>query len=375
MNGRNSEFRFQTLLLALVILSWFFIGNATGATRIKDITRIDGLQSKQLIGYGLVVGLNGSGDGKRAAFTVQSLVNMLERLGVNVDPEEIKAENVAAVITTAELEPFTKPGSKVDVTVSSLGDASSLEGGNLLMTPLKGVDGVVYVIAQGSISIGGFNVDAGAGNKIRENHPNVGIAVSGGLVQIGHTPSFVNSGTFQLAMLNKDFYTADSIVKKINASFGQATAFGLDAGNILVNIPLEKKRDPVGFIAELEILPVDMDVAAKVIINERTGTIVIGQGVEVGEAAIAHGTLTVEIKADYNVSQSEPFSGGTTVIVPKIRAYVQNREARIFAVKESSSVGTIAEALNDIGVTPRDIIAIFQSLKRAGALRAELVII
>ena len=270
---------------------------------------------------------------------------------------------------------FSKAGGKVDVTVSSLGDASSLEGGNLLMTPLKGVDGIVYVIAQGPISIGGFNVDAGAGNKIRENHANVGIAVSGGLIQIGHTPPFVQSGTFQLSMLSKDFYTADSIVRKINATFGRETAFGLDAGNILINIPLEKKRDPVGFIAELEVLPVDMDVAAKVIINERTGTIVIGQGVEVGEAAIAHGTLTVEIKADYNVSQSEPFSGGSTVVVPKVRAHVHNREARIFAVKESSSVGTIAEALNDIGVTPRDIIAIFESLKRAGALRAELVII
>jgi flagellar P-ring protein precursor FlgI len=375
MNRKPGELRIFQLLFILLLLSCLFVGESFGATRIKDVARIQGLKGKMLIGYGLVVGLNGTGDGRRATFTVQSLVNMLERLGVNVNPDELKAENVAAVIVTAELEPFAKIGNKIDVTVSSLGDASSLEGGTLLMTPLKGPDGVAHVIAQGSISIGGFNVDAGAGNKIRENHANVGIVVSGGVIQQGLENTFLSNGTFQLSMMQHDFYTIDSIVRRINERFGIDVARGVDARNITVRIPPNKVQDPIEFIAELETLPVQVDTPARVVINEKTGTIVIGKGVEVGEAAIAHGTLTVEIKTDYHVSQAQGFADGSTVVVPKVRAWVENRDARIFAVKESSSVGMIAEALNEIGVTPRDIIAIFQSLKRAGALRAELVVL
>lgn len=374
MEFKDHSFRLQCLFFVLLLLCFFFVENSSGSSRIKDVARLEGLEEEKLVGYGLVVGLNGSGDGRRATFTIQSLANMLERFGVTVDPDELRVENVAAVMVTANVGPFCRPGAKIDVTVSSLGDATSLGGGTLLFTPLRGGDGTVYAVAQGPIATGGFSVDAGAGNVVRQNLTNVGIVIGGGVVKKAPPHRRSLSDSLNLCLLDPDFRTAQSLVEAVNRSFGPGVARGLDAGNVLVTIPPDEREDPVGFVAALETLSVQVDVPARVVINEKTGTVVVGGGVEVGEAAIAHGNLKVEIRTNYEVSQAEGFATGSTVVVPEVKTMVQDREAGIFAFKESTTVGNIAEALNEIGVSPRDIIAIFQALKRAGALRAELII-
>ncbi len=364
-------------LAMAVLMAGLIVGTGieARASRIKDIAQIEGVKSEMVVGYGLVVGLNGTGDGNKAIFTGLSLENMLERFGITISADEIKVANVAAVMVTAEVDPFMRLGGRIDVTCNSVGDASSLEGGTLLATPLLGLDGSVYAIAQGSISIGGFNISGGAGNSVRQNHATVGRIVGGGTVQRSIEQPFIQNAEFNVSVRDFDFSTVSSMVGAINETFGRGTAEGLDGRTVRVRIPTQRRTDPVGFIGELQQLPVVVDAAARVVINEKTGTVVVGANVEVGEAGIAHGTLKVEIRTRYDVSQAAPFGDGETVVVPDVETIVQDNEARIFAFNESSTVGTIAEALNEIGVTPRDIIAIFQALKRAGALRAELVVI
>jgi len=366
------------VMAATVLLGWSTAAVTAHATsRVKDISVLQGMKSEMVIGYGLVVGLNGSGDGRKATFTSQSLQNMLERFGITVKADEIKVANVAAVLVTGKISPFLSVGSTIDVTVSSVGDATSLEGGTLLATPLMGLDGQLYALAQGSVSIGGFNASGGAGNSVRNNHTTAGRVVGGGAIQRAPQTPAIDPEHLTLSVRDLDFNTVSSMVESINSHFGPI-ARGMNGRAVAVEIPVERRNDPVGFIAELEQLDVDVDQAARVVINERTGTVVVGANVQIGEAAIAHGNLTVEISTKFGVSQPLAPSIGTgagqTIVVPDVKTVVKENEARVFAVRETTSVGALADALNNIGVTPRDMVAIFEALKRAGALRGELVV-
>jgi len=370
--------RFRNILrFAGVLLLFLLLGSALahGATsRIKDLASLDGMARESLLGYGLVVGLEGTGDGQSTSFTRSSLTAMLERLGVTVDPMQVKLKNVAAVMVTATLEPHAAEGSRIDVTVSSLGDASSLEGGQLIMTPLKAADGYVHALAQGSVSIGGFNVRGGANNRVRANHATVGTIPNGARVTTQLEQSFVQGGMVAWLLHNPDFSTASEVARAINAAFGTGTAQAKDAMRIDVVVPPDFRGEPVPFIAQMGELQAASDTPARVIINERTGTIIVGQGVILKEAAVAHGNLKVVIKTYYDVSQPPPsWQGlGETVVVPDVQTEVQDTEASVLHVRESSTVADVVAVLNDIGASPRDIIAILEALKQAGALQAEL---
>ncbi len=348
---------------------------AVPLSRIKDLAAVEGVDPAPLLGYGLVVGLSGTGDGQSATFTVSSLAAMLERLGITVDPGQLKLKNVAAVALTGRLEPGAAVGSSLDVTVASLGDASSLEGGQLIMTPLKGADGVVYALAQGPVSIGGFNVRSGANNSFRKNHATVGMIPNGAKVTTSLQASFVRGGQVSWLLRNPDFNTAATVAAAINRAFGDGVARAVDAQRIETTVPAALAATPVEFIARMGELPAAGDVVAKVVINERTGTIIVGHGVVLREAAVAHGNLKVVIKTHYDVSQPNSFNeSGRTVVTPDVVTDVQDKEASVLAIPETSTVADVVAVLNDIGASPRDIIAILQALKQAGALQAELVI-
>jgi len=344
-------------------------------SRIKDLAALEGQAEEALLGYGLIVGLNGTGDGQSSAFTTQSLASMLELLGVTVDPSLIKLKNVAAVIITGSLSPNAAPGSKIDVKVSSLGDASSLEGGQLIMSPLKGLDGNVYGVAQGSVSIGGFNISGGANNSIRKNHSTVGMIPNGCRVTTRAGGTFMNDGVMAWLLHNPDFTTAQRVTNAINKVFGGGTASAVDAMRIEIRVPESFHKQPVDFIARMGELPAENDQTARVIINERTGTIIVGQGAKLNEAAVAHGNLKVVIKTRYDVSQPNSFNeSGQTVVTPTVMADVQESEASVIHVPDTGTVSDVVAVLNDVGASPRDIIAILQALKQAGALQAELII-
>ncbi len=349
---------------------------ASGAdSRIKDLAYLEGTTAEPLLGYGLVTGLNGTGDGQSSDFTVNSLSALLERLGVTVDPSLIRLKNVAAVVVTANVDPTAGSGERVDVTVSSVGDAASLEGGTLIMAPLKAADGQVVVVAQGPVSIGGFNIKSGANNSFRKNHATVGTIPGGGTVRQPLVGRFVQDGQVTWLLHHADFSTAASVAEVVNQNFGEGTATPVDAHRIQVTIPEAQQAAPVAFIARMGELTAASDVAARVVINERTGTIIVGEKVMLREAAVAHGNLKVEIKTYYDVSQPAPFSrGGQTTVTPDVNTSVQDNAARVLRVPESSTVADVVAVLNDIGASPRDVIAILQALKQAGALQAELVI-
>ncbi len=357
--------------LVLLLAAW----RPAGASRIKDIASLAGADRQPLLGYGLVVGLNGTGDGQSSAYTVQSLTAMLERLDVTVDPALIKLKNVAAVLLTAEATPGDVDGTRIDVTVSSLGDAKSLEGGVLVMSTLKGIDGQVYAVAQGPVSIGGFNVSGGANNSIRKNHSTVG-RIPGGAKIVRPVPGdFVTGGELTWLLHNPDFTTAQRIADAINRVFGGGTARAVSAQRVTVRLPEAFVADPVAFVSRMGQLTADGDQAARVVINERTGTIIVGEGVELREAAVAQGNLKVVIRTRYDVSQPNSFNeSGRTVVTPSVNADVQEKQASVIHVPATSTVADVVNLLNDVGATPRDIIGILQALKQAGALQAELVI-
>jgi len=367
------------LMLTLALFLVPALAGAEVTSRIKDLAYLEGTTPEPLLGYGLVTGLGGTGDGQSSDFTVNSLSAMLERLGVTVDPSMIRLKNVAAVVVTAEVDPTATEGFRVDIAVSSLGDASSLEGGTLIMTPLKAADGTVCVVAQGPVSIGGFNIKSGANNSMRKNHSTVGTIPNGGTVKRTLTGRFVREGSITWMLHHADFSTSASLARVVNAAYGEGTAKALDAHRITVAIPEAHTDQVVPFIARVGELRTKSDAAARVIINERTGTIIVGQNVVLKEAAVAHGNLKVEIKTYYDVSQ--PMGGsftanapGRTVVTPDVNTKVQDHDARVLRVPESSTVAEVVSVLNDIGASPRDIIAILQALKKAGALQAELVI-
>lgn len=367
--------------LGLVIwLTLFaFCCKAEGATkvRIKDLCSFQSQGVTELIGYGLVIGLDGTGDGNNTQFTVQSLSNMMERMGLTTDPKKMKVKNVAAVMVTANVYSGMTVGATFDITVSSVGDASSLAGGTLLMTPLSGADGTTFAVAQGSVSIGGFNVQVDENNKIVNNYTLVGRVPGGGkITQALPAVAQQEPQEFVLSLYNPDFTTASRIADRINVKYG-TTALATDAATVRVTIPdsLAYPSTRIGFVADVGQLDVVPDNPARVVINEKTGTIVAGEHVTIEPVAIAHGTITVTIESAPVISQPQPFSGGETVVTQQSRLNVEQEKARVTYMNGAVYLKDVANALNRIGATPRDIIAIFQALKQAGALRAELVIL
>ena len=343
-------------LAALFLLASFSFASEV-KVRVKDISRIDGLRENQLIGYGLVVGLDGTGDSKKTLFTNASVVNMLERLGVTVDSEKMGVKNVAAVMVTAELGPFAREGDRIDVTVSSLGDAKTIEGGILLQTPLLAANKEVFAVAQGSISIGGSNEALESGQV--ENFPTVARVPQGAIIEKTLTSSLLKNGIISLILDRADFTNASRLVKAINSKFGDSVALATDASLVNIAVPKDYKDDLVGFVAELEMVSLTPDSLPKVVINERTGTVVMGENVRISQVAISHGNLSLTVRV------IEKIMGEKTEV---------EKQERNIVLEGSVAVSDIVIALNKIGATPRDITAIFQAIKAADALHAQLVI-
>ena len=364
-------------ILAGLILAFSLAAAPAGTgTRLKDLVSLEGVRENQLIGYGLVVGLNGTGDRRQTVFSTQSLTNMLQRMGVSVSPTAIRVNNLAGVMVTAILPPFAQPGLKIDVTCAAIGDASNLQGGLLLMTSLRGVGGQVYAVAQGPVVTGGFVAGRG-GNNATLNHPTVGRAPSGATVE-RPAPSVAPGNNMHLQLRQADFTTAARIAETINKRFSSGTevvAKPENSGLVRVTLPAKFAPRPVEFIAELESLQVIADKPARVVINERTGTIIMGKSVRVTPVAIMHGNLTVEIQTAYAVSQPAPFSSGTTQVVPQVSTAVKEEKARNIVLKDGATVEDLVRALMSIGSTPRDVIAILQGLRTAGALEADVEVV
>ncbi|MFZ1986931.1 MAG: flagellar basal body P-ring protein FlgI, partial [Desulfatitalea sp.] len=344
------------------------------AVRIKDIANLKGVRANQLVGYGLVVGLDGTGDGKKATFTVQSMVSMLEKMGITVNTDDIKVKNVAAVMVTAELPPFARAGARIDALVSSIGDAQNLQGGTLLMTPLKGADGSVYAVAQGAVNTGGFAAE-GAGGSVRKNFPTVGRLLEGATVEREINSDFNTRTALTLSLRRPDFTTATRVTDAINGLFYDPIAAATDSGTIQLQVPTAYTGNVVELVAMIEKLEVLPDNTARVVINERTGTVVMGEKVRIATIAIAHGNLSIVVKETPQVSQPKAFSEGQTVVTPDTELAVKEGENQLVLLPGGASIGDVVNALNALGVSPRDLIAIFQAIKAAGALQAELEVI
>jgi len=347
-------------------------GPAKATSRIKDLANIEGVRQNQLIGYGMVVGLNGTGDTlNNIPFTRQSLQAMLERLGVNVRGQTIRTGNIAAVMVTSNLPPFGTQGTRIDVTVSALGDAKSLQGGTLLVTPLLGADGNVYAVAQGSLAIGGFQVE-GEAAKITRGVPTVGRIANGAIIEREIEFSINKLPQLRLALRNADFTTAKRIAAAINDYIGGPIAEPLDPSTVQITLPKKSPSNVVALLTEIEQLQVEPDLAAKVIIDERSGIIVMGRDVRVSTVAVAQGNLTVTISETPQVSQPQPFSRGQTVVVPRTRVGVSEDGKGLAVVKEGVSLQQLVDGLNALGIGPRDLIAILQAIKAAGAIQADI---
>lgn len=344
------------------------------SSRIKDIARVQGVRNNQLVGYGLVVGLSGTGDSNKTIETLQSVVSMLKEFGVTMaTTSSFKTKNVAAVMVTATLPPFAKEGDAIDLTVSSMGDAKSLQGGTLLQTPLRAANGQVYAVGQGAVSIGGFAAGRG-GSGAQKNFLTVGLTPNGGIVEKSVEGDIGSDGTISLSLAKSDFTTASRIARMINANYG-SIARAANAGRVDITIPYSYRGDVVSFIAGIEDLPVTPDNRAKVVVNERTGTVIIGGEVSVDEVAISQGGLNISVVKNVDVSQPPPFSMGETVETRTDDVNVQEDPAHTIVLPATTSVNDIVGALNSIGATPRDIISILQALKASGALHADLEII
>jgi flagellar P-ring protein precursor FlgI len=345
-----------------------------GAVRLKDVASIQGEFTTPLVGYGLVVGLNRTGDRRQTIFPAQTLAAMLERLGQSVPAAALKVENVAAVMVSAQLGPYAQAGARLDVTAASVGDARSLQGGILMPTGLHGPDGSLVAIAQGPLSIGGFGA-GGGGNAVQVNHLTVGRVPAGGLVQVSRSQGMGPADVVHLALREPDFLSARRVAAALDQELGAGVARVLDAGAVAIQVPPEYRNGIPDLLARIEPLPVDMDVVARVVVNERTGTVVLGGDVRLGAAAVAHGRLSVRIATTYEVSQPAPLSRGQTEVVPQTDVAVEENDSPMVTLEPGATLGDVVRALNLLGATPRDIITIMQSLKAAGALRAELVIL
>jgi len=363
----------KKLLSALVLILAMSIP-IHAQTRIKDIAHISGVRGNSLVGYGLVIGLNKTGDKKQTLFPQQTLVNMLAQFGLTLNGN-IRVENIAGVIVTADLPAFSRPGSPIDVTVSSIGDATSLQGGVLLRTPLNGPDGQTYALAGGSLVLGGYAA-GNAATGITVNHPTVGRIPNGGMVERSVTvgaPQVVDS--LDLILDQLDFTNVGRVVSAVNASFGGPIASPVDGRSVRMSLPPDYQRKWVDFVGVVENVMVQIDTKAKIVVDERTGTVVIGSDVTLAPVAIAHGSLSIQIDTQFNVSQPLPYSLGQTVTVPQQSVTAQEQQSNFVTLKQGATVDDLIQALNSLGVTPRDTIAILQAIKAAGALQAELQIL
>ena len=355
-----------TLLVLLVPVE------AGATSRIKDLASVEGVRQNQLIGYGLVVGLNGTGDTlNNIPFTKQSLTAMLERLGVNIRGQTLRTGNVAAVMVTANLPAFSTQGTRIDVTVSALGDAKSLQGGTLLVTPLLGADSNVYAVGQGSVAIGGFQAE-GEAAKITRGVPTVGRISNGALIEREIDFVLNRQNQLRMALRNPDFTTAKRIAAAVNDFIGTPTAEPLDPSTVLLTVPPPYRANVVALLTEIEQLQVEPDQAAKIVIDERSGIIVMGRDVRVSMVAVAQGNLTVTVTESPQVSQPGPFSRGVTTVVPRTRVGVQEDGKRLATIKDGVSLQQLVDGLNALGIGPRDMIQILQAVKAAGALQAEI---
>jgi len=371
MQSVDSKRVFQVACAALLVFA-FSVMPARATSRIKDLANIEGVRQNQLIGYGLVVGLAGTGDTlNNIPFTKQSLQAMLERMGVNIRGATIRTGNVAAVMVTGNLPPFGTQGTRMDVTVSALGDAKNLQGGTLLVTPLLGADGNVYSVAQGSVAISGFQAEGDAA-KIVRGVPTVGRIANGAIIEREIEFALNRMPNVRLALRNADFTTAKRIAAAINDYLGVKTAEPIDPSTVQLSIPPEFKGNVVAFLTEIEQLQVEPDLAAKIIIDERSGIIVMGRDVRVATVAVAQGNLTVTISESRQVSQPNPLSNGRTVSTPRTKIGITEDGKKFAVVKDGVSLQQLVDGLNGLGIGPRDLIGILQAIKAAGAIEADI---
>lgn len=371
MPSATSARLFQTTCAALVALVLSAVG-AGATSRIKDLANIEGVRQNQLIGYGLVVGLNGTGDTlNNIPFTKQSLQAMLERMGVNIRGATIRTGNVAAVMVTGNLPAFGTQGTRMDVTVSALGDSKNLMGGTLLVTPLLGADGNVYAVAQGSVAVAGFSAE-GAAASVTRGVPTVGRIANGAIIEREIEFALNRLPNVRLALRNADFTTAKRIASAVNDFLGAKSAEPIDPSTVQLSIPPEFKGNVVAFLTEIEQLQVEPDLAAKIVIDERSGIIVMGRDVRVATVAVAQGNLTVSISESPQVSQPNPLSRGRTVVTPSSSVKVTEDGKKFALVKDSVSLQQLVDGLNGLGIGPRDLISILQAIKAAGAIQADI---
>jgi flagellar P-ring protein precursor FlgI len=366
----------RRIAIAFLILGVLLPRPVEAQSRIKDIADFEGVRDNMLVGYGLVVGLNGTGDSlQNSVFTKESLVGMLERLGVNARNDSLRTKNIAAVMVTATLPPFARQGTRLDVVISTLGDASNLLGGTLLVTPLVGADAEVYAIAQGTVAVSGFTAQ-GQGQSITRGVPTAGRIANGAIIEREISFQLASLQTIRIALRNPDLTTARRIAQAINAYVGVPAARSTDPGTVTVQIPSNYQNDVVGLLTDIEQLRVAPDQVAKVVIDEQSGTIVMGENVRIATVAIAQGNLTIRITETPQVSQPEAFStGGTTTVVPRTQIDVDSGEGKKFGVMRAGvTLQELVDGLNALGVSPRDMISILQSIKAAGALQAEIVL-
>jgi len=366
----------RTLALAqiLVAIAALFCQTAKAGSRVKDLAMLAGARENQLVGYGLVTGLAGDGD-KDPVYTVQSVANMLQRFGINVPATTLSSKNIAAVMITTDIPAFVKNGTRLDVVVSAIGDAKSLQGGVLLQTPLIGADGKVYAVAQGTLAVGGFIGGTGGagGATVQKNHPTVAQISGGALVEREIPTEVVKDNFVELLLRDPDFTSASRMAAAINGKF-PGSAQAVDSTSVRVQVPEGHARAPVDFIARVEAVEVTPDVPARVIINERTGTIVATARIRIAECAVSHGDLTISIASTVDVTQPNAFNeSGTTVAAPRTDTKVEEKKGQFIALREMPTVEKVAAGLNAIGVSARDMMSIFQAMKQAGALQAELV--
>lgn len=361
------------LAVALSTLLPLAMPGSAGAVRIKDIATFSGVRDNQLVGYGLVVGLGGTGDKKESVFTVSSMVNMLERMGVAVDPKQLKPKNVASVMVTARMPVSAKPGARLDVTVSSMGDATSLLGGVLLQTPLKGVDGKIYGLAQGSLALGGFSAE-GQAARAQKNITTVGLIPGGAIIERGVPFEFNQQDRLTLNLSTADFSTAQQVAERLNAAMGGRYANAVDASTVAMDVPPNYRGNLVPLMASVENIEVAPDAPARVVVDEKTGTVVLGRDVRISRVAVAHGSLQVTVQESQQVSQPAPFSQGQTVVTPQTNVNVREENRRLMMI-EGATLQELVDGLNAIGATPRDLISILRAMKAAGALHAELEVI
>jgi flagellar P-ring protein precursor FlgI len=365
----------RLLIFLLLISSFARADEPSRKVFIRDITQIEGVRDNQLVGYGLVIGLRGTGDRQQTFFTVQTLANVLQRMGVQIAPGIVVVKNVAAVFVTATLPAFSRPGMKLDVTVSSVGDAKSIEGGVLLFTALRGIDGQVYAEAQGPLTIGGYS-EGGSGNSKTVNHPTVARISQGATIERGVSVDLNSFKTVSLLLRNSDFTAARDIAEAINADFAKPIAAAIDSGRVEVNVADSNISSVPVLIARLQGLAISTHYPAKVVVNERTGTIVMGGDVKLSAVSVIHGSLTIQVETIQAVSQPSPFSKtGTTVTAPETKLSVQDPPAQSIQMKEGANVDELIKGLHTIGATSHDIIAILQAIKAAGGLQAELEVI